>query len=321
LTQRQRIILTRLLPPRVEERARRDYDAFTNSDDRLISTDELLSLADGAAALLVSASDKLTRDVIGRMPESVKVISTYSTGTDHIDLNAAREKGLRVTNTPHTVTVPTAEIAMLLILAAARRATEGQAMVRSRQWPGYAPTQLLGTGVVGKRLGIFGMGTIGRILAKMARGFDMEVHYHNRSRLPAEQEQGATYHGTLDSLLAVSDFLSLNAPSTAETQAILNADTIAKLPQGAIVVNTARGDLINDEDLIAALKSGRIAAAGLDVYKGEPNMHEGYYGLDNAFLLPHLGSATVEARDDTGYVALDNIDAVLAGREPPFAVV
>jgi len=321
LTERQRIILTRLFPPRVEARARRDYEAVTNPDDRLLPADELLSLADGAAALLIGASEKMTGEVITRMPDSVKVISTYSTGYDHIDVDAARQRGLRVTHTPHPVTVPTAEIAMFLILAAARRATEGQALVRSRQWTGYAPTQLLGTGVVGKRLGIFGLGSIGRVLAKMARGFEMEIDYHNRRRLAPELEQGAIYHDTFDSLLSVSDVLSINAPATAETAAALNAETIARLPQGAIVVNTSRGDLIDDDALIAALKSGHVAGAGLDVYKGEPNLHAGYYDLETVFLLPHLGSATVEARDETGYVALDNIDAVLAGREPPFPVV
>jgi lactate dehydrogenase-like 2-hydroxyacid dehydrogenase len=155
----------------------------------------------------------------------------------------------------------------------------------------------------------------------MARGFDMVIHYHNRSRLPEELELGATYHSSIASLLRISDVLSLNAPSTPETQSLLDAEAIAKLPEGAIVVNTARGDLVVDDDLIAALKSGRVAAAGLDVYRGEPRIDPGYYELRNAFLLPHLGSATIEARNEMGFAALDNIDAVLAGREPPYGVV
>jgi lactate dehydrogenase-like 2-hydroxyacid dehydrogenase len=210
---------------------------------------------------------------------------------------------------------------MLLILGAARRATEGQAMVRNRQWRGWHTQQLLGMRLDGKRLGIFGMGKIGQGLAKRARAFDMTIHYHNRTRLPADQEQGAVYHENLESLLKVSDVLSLNAPSTRQTQGILNAAAIAQLPEGAIVVNTARGDLIVDDDLIAALKSGRLFAAGLDVFRGEPRINEGYYELPNAFFLPHMGSATVEARDEMGFAALDNIDAVLAGREPPYPVV
>jgi lactate dehydrogenase-like 2-hydroxyacid dehydrogenase len=321
LAERQKIILTRRYPPLVEERASRDYDAILNPDDSLLSSDELLSLADGAAALLICGSEKITRDVVARMPASVKVISTFSAGLDHIDLDAARGRGLRIGNTPDAVTIATAEIAMLLILNAARRATEGQALVRNRQWTGWHTMQLLGRRLDGKRLGIFGMGKIGQSLAKMARGFDMSIHYHNRSRLPPEQELDAVYHETFDSLLSISDVLSLNAPSTPETQSILNAETIGKLPEGAIVVNTARGDLIVDEDLIAALKSGRIAAAGLDVYRGEPRIHEDYYELENVFLLPHLGSATIEARNEMGFAALDNIDAVLAGREPPYGVV
>ena len=179
---------------------------------------------------------------------------------------------------------------------------------------------LLGRRLDGKRLGIFGMGKIGQALAKRARGFEMIIHYHNRRRLPAEEEFGAVYHESFESLLAVSDVLSLNAPSTPQTQSVLNAASIAHLPQGAIVVNTARGDLIVDEDLLAALKSGRVAYAGLDVFRGEPRINEGYYTVPNAFLLPHVGSATIEARNEMGFAAFDNIDAVLNGREPPYRV-
>jgi lactate dehydrogenase-like 2-hydroxyacid dehydrogenase len=321
LTQRQRIILTRRFPARVEERARRDHDAVLNEADRLLSADELLKLADGASALMICSSEKMPREVLQKMPASVKIVSTFSAGLDHIDVDAARECGIRIGNTPDAVTIATAEIAMLLILTAARRATEGQAMVRNRQWAGWHTTQLLGRRLDGKRLGIYGMGKIGQKLARMARGFDMEIHYHNRNRLPAEMELGAVYHDSFDSLLAVSDVLSLNAPSTPETRGILNGAAIEKLPAKAIVVNTARGDLVVDEDLIGALESGRLFSAGLDVFKGEPRIHEGYFGLPNAFLLPHVGSATEEARDEMGFAALDNIDAVLAGREPPYPVV
>jgi lactate dehydrogenase-like 2-hydroxyacid dehydrogenase len=318
---RRRIVLTRRLPPRVEERASRDYDAILNPEDRLLGMDEVLRLADGADALLICSSEKFRADVFERLPRSVKVIATFSVGLDHIDVDAARKRGVRIGNTPDAVTVATAEIAMLLILGAARRAWEGQKMLRDREWHGWHSMQLLGRRLDNKRLGIFGMGKIGRALAQRARGFDMEIHYHNRSRLPREEEQGAIYHDSLDSLLAVSDVLSLNAPATPETQSVLNAGTIARLPEGAIVVNTARGDLVADEDLIAALKSGRVAYAGLDVFRGEPRIHDGYYDLPNTFLLPHMGSATIEARDEMGFAALDNIDAVLQGREPPYPVV
>jgi lactate dehydrogenase-like 2-hydroxyacid dehydrogenase len=321
LANRQKIVLTRRLPPLVEERALRDYDAVLNPEDRILGADGLIRAAEGADALLICSSEKLTREVIGRLPSSVKIASTFSAGLDHIDIEAARDKGLRIGNTPDAVTIATAEIAMLLVLGAARRAPEGEAMIRDRQWTGWHSTLLLGRRLDGKRLGIFGMGKIGQALAKRARGFDMVIHYHNRRRLPAEEELGAVYHESIESLLGVSDVLSINAPSTPQTQSVLNAEAIGRLPQGAIVVNTARGDLVVDEDLIAALKSGRIAYAGLDVFRGEPRIHEGYYDLPNAFLLPHVGSATVEARNEMGFAALDNIDAVLNGKEPPYGVV
>jgi lactate dehydrogenase-like 2-hydroxyacid dehydrogenase len=318
---RRKIIVTRRMPPAVEERAARDYDAVLNKEDRIIPMDELLVMADGADALLIAGSDKFNADAIARLPQSVKVLATFSVGLDHIDVAAAKARGVRVGNTPEAVTVATAEITMLLILGAARRAWEGQKMVRDHEWHGWHSTQLLGRRLDNKRLGIFGMGKIGQAVAKRARGFDMEIHYHNRRRLSPEEERGAIYHDSLDGLLAISDVFSINAPSTAETQGMLNAAAIAKLPDGAIVVNTARGDLVVDEDLIASLKSGKVAYAGLDVFRGEPRINKGYYDLPNTFLLPHMGSATVEARNEMGFAALDNIDAVLAGREPPFGVV
>lgn len=314
-------MLTRRLPPAVEARASRDYDAILNPEDRILPMDEILSRAEGIDALLICSSEKFTADAFARLPQSVKIVSTFSVGLDHIDVAAAKARGVRIGNTPDAVTVATAEIAMLCMLGAARRAWEGQKMVRDRQWHGWHSTQLLGRRLDNKRLGIFGMGKIGQAVAKRARGFDMEIHYHNRRRLTPAEEQGAIFHDSLESLLAVSDVLSINAPSTPETQGMLNAAAIARLPKGAIVVNTARGDLIVDEDLIAALKSGQVAYAGLDVFKGEPRINEGYYDLPNTFLLPHMGSATVEARDEMGFAALDNIDAVLAGREPPYPVV
>jgi len=255
------------------------------------------------------------------LPPSLRIIATYSVGFDHIDLAAAKARGIRVTNTPDAVTTATAEIAMLLILGAARRAPEGERLLHAREWRGWQPMQLIGRRLDGKRLGILGMGKIGRALAKRARAFDMQAHYHNRRRLTSEEEQGAVYHDTLDGLLAVSDVLSINAPSTPETRGAIGAAALASLPRGAIVVNTSRGDLIDDGDLIAALKSGQVGYAGLDVYKGEPNIHPGYYELQNVFLLPHMGTSAIEARNEMGFAALDNIDAVLAGREPPFPLV
>jgi lactate dehydrogenase-like 2-hydroxyacid dehydrogenase len=313
--------MTRRLSDAVIERARRDYDLDLNADDKVMSSEELVARCQDKDALLVTLTEKFTPAVIAQLPASVRVIATYSVGYEHIDLAAAKARGIRVSNTPDAVTIATAEIAMLLVLGSARRAPEGERLLRERQWGGWQPMQLIGRRLDGKRLGIYGMGKIGQALAKRARAFDMEIHYHNRRRLSAAEEQGAIFHETLDSLLAVSEIFSINAPSTPETRGAINASVFAKLPRGAIVVNTARGDLVNDGDLIAALKSGQVAYAGLDVFKGEPNIHEGYYGLENVFLLPHMGTSVIEARNEMGFAALDNIDAALAGRELPSALV
>ena len=315
-----RLILTRCLPADVEARAARDYDAVLNRDDRQYSTDELVALSADCDAMLVCLTEKLPRAAVERLSPRLKVVATFSVGTDHIDLAAARDRGLAVGNAPHGVTIATAEIAMLLMLGAARRAPEGERLLAQRQWAGWTPMQLIGRRLDGKRLGILGLGKIGQMVARRARAFDMEIHYHGRRRLPAGEEQGAIYHDRLEDMLAVSDVLSVNAPSTPETRHIVNARTLALLPRGAIVVNTARGDLVDDADLIAALKSGQVGYAGLDVFEGEPRIHEGYYGLDNVFLLPHMGSSAIEARNQMGFEALDNIDAHFAGKPLPFRV-
>ncbi len=315
---KKRILITRRLPEAVEARARAAYDVVQHADDRQMGIDEVLETAKSVDALLITLNEKCRKDVIDRMPENIKIISTFSIGFDHLDLEACKARGIAVGNAPHGVTVATAEIAMLLLLGSARRASEGEHMIRTRSWPGWAPLQLVGQRLDGKKLGIYGFGKIGQALAQRARGFDMEVHYYDIYRQPADKEKGAIYHETLDSLLSVSQFFSINAPSTPETRYFFNKDVIAKLPQGAIVVNTARGDLVNDEDMIAALKSGRLAYAGLDVFAGEPKIHEGYYDLPNTFLFPHLGSAAIEARNQMGFEALDNIDAAFAGKDMPF---
>ncbi|WP_298725465.1 D-glycerate dehydrogenase [uncultured Ferrovibrio sp.] len=312
------ILVTRRMPPAVEARLKRDYDARLNPDDRIYSSEELIAKAAGADGMLICSSDKITPEVVAHLPESVKIIATFSVGYEHIDVMACEARGVIATNTPGVLTDATADIAFLLILAAARRAYEAQTMLRQGQWTGWHTTMLLGIDLAGKRLGIFGMGRIGQAVARRALGFGMEIHYHNRSRLPQELEAGATYHPTLESLLQVSDVLSINAPSTPETRNILNAERIALLPDGAIVVNTARGDMVDDAALIGALRSGKLRAAGLDVFAGEPNLNKEYLSLPNAYLLPHIGSATIETRDRMGFTALDNLDAVLLhGRPAP----
>lgn len=310
------LLVTRRLPPAIEARAARDYDARLNATDAPVNSADILARAGDASAVLCCPAEKLDAATIQALPGSVRVIGTFSVGFDHVDLAAARDRGIAVVNTPDVLSAATAECAMLLILAAARRAGEGERLVRSGRWNGWAPTQLLGTGVAGRRLGIFGMGRIGRELVPMARGFGMAVHYRDQVRLPPELEQGAIFHDSDDSFLPVCDVLSLHAPGGEGTRHWLNADRIARLPHGAVVVNAARGTLIDDDALIAALQSGQITAAGLDVYNNEPRVAAGLMALENVVLLPHLGSATVETRDAMGHLVLDGIDAVLAGREP-----
>ncbi len=310
-------LVTRKLPEAVEARLERDYAPRLNPSDTIFDADGLLAAAAGRDALLVTASERMTANVFERLPASVRIIATYSAGFEHIDLAAARARGIPVTNTPDVLTDATAELAMMLILCAARRAYEGDRMVRSDRWLGWTPTMMLGVEVTGKRLGILGMGRIGRALARCARGFDMTVHYTNRARLAPEQESGAIFHESPEALLEQSDFLSINCPATRETHRFLDAERIARLPDGAIVVNTARGSIVDDEALIAALRSGKVSAAGLDVFEDEPVIHPGYRELDNVFLMPHTGSGTVEARNAMGFRCLDNFDAFFAGREPP----
>ena len=261
-------------------------------------------------------TEKLTADVIARLPASVRAICSFSVGYDHIDLAAAKARGILVTNTPDVLSNATAEIAMLLLLGAARRAHEGARMLRTNTWADWSATGQLGIEVTGKRLGIIGMGRVGQIMAKRARGFDMQIHYNNRHRLSPDLEAGAIYHQELNELLVHCDFLSIHCPATPETHHLLDAARIALLPDGAVVVNTARGAVVDDDALIAALTSGKLFAAGLDVFNNEPNIDPRYRDLDNAFLLPHIGSATRETRDAMGFRALDNLDAIMAGREP-----
>lgn len=311
------ILVTRRMPAAVDARLQRDYDARLNPDDRIYNEDELAAKAADADGMLICTSEKITPALLARLPDRLKVIATFSVGYEHIDVAACKARGVIAANTPGAMTEATADIAMLLMLGAARRGYEAQQLVRKGEWKGWHTTMLLGIDLAGKRLGVFGMGRIGQAVARRARGFGMEIHYYNRSRLPADLEQGAAFHPDLDSLLRVSDVLSINAPSTAETRGILNAARIALLPDGAVVVNTARGDMIDDAALIAALRSGKLRAAGLDVFAGEPALNGEYLQLPNAYLLPHIGSATVETRDRMGFMALDNIDAVLRGRPAP----
>lgn len=309
------LLLTRRLPEAIEMRAARDYDARLNSTDETWYRDgaEIARRAAevGAAGILCAAGDPMGAATIAALPDSVKIIATFSVGTDHIDAGAARTRGITVANTPEVLSFATAECAFTLMLMAARRAGEGERMVRAGKWEGWAPTQLMGVTLEGKRLGIAGFGRIGRELAAMARGFKMEIHYRDLRRVPPELEQGATFHDDDRGFLSAIDILSMHMPGGDATRKWLNAERLAWMRQGAVLINTGRGGSVDDAALVEALTSGHIRAAGLDVYDGEPKVYPGYLGLENVALLPHLGSATIETRDAMGQRALANVDAVL----------
>ena len=316
MSARPRLWLSRKLSDNSEARASRDYDVVLNPEDGTWTGDEIVAMSHEVDAILPCHSEIFSADVVARMSDRVKIIANHSVGTDHCDLAALKKKGIVVTNTPDVLSDATAEIAMLLLLGAARRAAEGDALVRDGKWASWSPSFMVGTQVTGKSVGIIGMGRVGQVMADRCRGFGMTVHYHNRTRLPAELEKGASFHETIDTLLPLSQFLSLHCPATPETTGIMNADRLALLPQGAILVNTARGALVIEDDLLAAINTGQLAAAGLDCFAIEPGGNPAFAGHQNIFMLPHIGSATRETRDAMGFRALDNIDAYFRGEEP-----
>ena len=314
-----RLVVTRRFPAPLMERLAA-AGAWVNLDDEPLSADEIVAISAEQAAevLVVTATDKIDAALIAALPDTTRVLATLSVGHEHIDLEAARRRGVAVLSTPDILSDAVSEMAVLCLLGAARRAHEGSRMLYEGRWRGWSPTQLLGRDVTCGRLCVFGMGRIGRAIARrLARGFDMEVHYYNRTRLSPDHEAGAFYRESANDLLSFSDFLVLAAPSTPQTAGFLNAERIARLPHGAVVVNIARGGLIDDEALIAALRSGHVAAAGLDVFNGEPRIHPDYLTLPNVFLQPHQGSSTMGTRVRMGELLLDSVDALMTGRDVP----
>ena len=310
------VLATRRLTDAVHARLESDYEAVLNLEDRVFDRDELIERCQSVDAVLPCHTEIFSADVIAALPARLRVIANHSVGVDHVDLPAATAKGVIVTNTPDVLSDATAEIAILCMLGAARRASEGDRMVREGRWDFWSPAFMVGTQTTGKRFGVIGMGRVGQVAAKRARGFGMTVHYYNRRRLAPELEQGAVFHESIDDLLPHCDVLSLHCPATPETTGMINARTLALLPDGAVLVNTARGALVDEAALIDALTSGKLFAAGLDVFATEPGGNPALSALENVFLLPHIGSATRETRDAMGFRALDNIDAVFAGRDP-----
>ena len=303
----KKILITRKLLKLSEDKALKIFDAKLNSSDELYSQQKLIELSKGCDGILTSITDKIDEETINKLPNTVKIISNFAVGFGNIDLKAAKKRSIIITNTPDVLTDATAEIAMLLILGAARRASEGIEYVKKNNWK-WSADFLIGKQLTGTRLGILGMGRIGKVVAKLARAFGMIIHYHNRSKLSSELEMGATYHNSIKNLFSVSDVLSINCPATKETENIINAKTLEYFPKGAIITNSARGDMIDDEAMINALNKRKIYALGLDVYKGEPNLNPGYLNMKDVFILPHIGSATKETRTAMANLAIDNLD-------------
>jgi lactate dehydrogenase-like 2-hydroxyacid dehydrogenase len=310
------ILVTRKLHGAAEEAMAARFTCFFNDDDKSLTSQDIIQKAEGCYGIITTSFDKFPADVIAALPTSVKIIATVSVGHDHIDKPAAAARGITVTNTPDVLTNATADISLLLILGAARGASWGDRLVRENRWPRGQMIAPMGFDVSGKKLGILGMGRIGQAVAQRAKGFGMELHYHNRKHAAESDSLGARYHAKFDDMLPHCDFLSINCPMTPETKGLINARTLALLPKNAIVVNTARGGIVVDDDLIAALQSGHIAAAGLDVFANEPNIDPRYRSLENVFMLPHLGSATHGTRTAMAMRAFHNLLAHFEGKQP-----
>ncbi len=294
----------------------RDYDVVLNPDDQVSSVDRIVEMSQQVDAILPCHSESFNAEVAARLGMRLKIIANHSVGVDHCDLEALARRGITVTNTPDVLSDATAEVTLLLLLGAARRAAQGDRLVRDGRWDSWSPSFMVGHQVTGKTLGIVGMGKVGRVVADRARGFDMAVHYHNRTRLDPGLERGAVYHDSLDSLLSAAQFVSLHCPASPESHEMMNARTFALLPDNAVLVNASRGALVDEDALLDALDSGKLAAAGLDCFRQEPGGNPEFSRRDNIFMLPHIGSATFETRDAMGFRALDNLDAFFSGRTP-----
>ena len=311
----KKILVTRNLLQDNETRIVNLFEAKLNKEDKVLSPEQVIDLSKDCNGILCVGGNKFDKEIINKLSPSVKIIANYAVGYNNVDTDAAKAKGITVTNTPEVLTDSTADVSILLLLGASRRAYEGRKAAENQNWV-WSTSLLLGKQMSNRKLGILGMGRIGRAVAQRAKGFGMEIHYHNRSRLSSELENGATYHENVKSLFAQSEFLSINCPATSETVNLLNEETINFLPDEVVIANAARGDVINDDAMIKAMKSGKVFALGLDVYNGEPKINEEYLKLDNLFLLPHLGSATKRTRIDMGDRAIDNLQEFFSNQKP-----
>ena len=311
-------MVTRKLPEVIETRMMELFDTRLNHDDKPMTKAALVEAMADAEILVPTVTDRIDAGLLSQAGPNLKLIANFGAGVDHIDLSAARERGITVTNTPDVLTEDTADMAMALILAVPRRLAEGERLVRSGKWTGWGPTFMMGRRIWGKRLGIIGMGRIGQAVARRARGFGLSVHYHNRRRLhpETEQELEATYWESLDQMLARMDVISIHCPHTPATYHLLSARRLQLLQPHAYVVNTARGEVIDENALTRMLQKGELAGAGLDVFEHEPAINQKLLDLDNVVLLPHMGSATLEARIDMGEKVLINIKTFADGHSP-----
>jgi len=317
------VIVTRKLPDVIETRLMELFDTQLNLDDKPMSQAELVKAAQEADVLVPTVTDRIDAGVLSQAGEKLRLIASFGTGVDHIDLGTARNRGIIITNTPGVLTEDTADMTMALILAVPRRLTEGERLLRSGAWTGWSPTTMLGHRIWGKRLGIVGMGRIGSAVARRARGFGLSVHYHNRRRVreELERELEATYWDSLDQMLARMDIVSVNCPHTPATFHLLSGRRLKLLRPHAYIVNTSRGEVIDENALARALESGGIAGAGLDVFEHEPAVNPKLLKLDNVVLMPHMGSATMEGRVDMGEKVIINIKTFADGHNPPDRVI
>ena len=318
-----KVILTRKLPETIETRMRELFDTTLNDSDKALSRDELEMAVKTTDVLVPTVTDKIDADLIAKAGSQLRLIASFGTGVDHIDLGAAKARGINVTNTPGVLTEDTADVTMALILAVPRRIAEGDALARSGQWQGWSPTGMLGHRINGKRLGIVGMGRIGEAVARRARGFGLSVHYHNRKPVhpETEAELEATYWESLEQMLARVDIVSVNCPHTSATNHLLSRERLSLMQRSAYLVNTSRGEVVDEIALADLLAQRHIAGAGLDVYSSEPEIPAGLRELPNVVLLPHIGSATIEGRLQMGDKVIINVQTFWDGHTPPDRVI
>jgi glyoxylate reductase len=317
------VVVTRKLPEVIETRMMELFDTRLNDGDTPLTKAALIEAVKSAQILVPTVTDRIDSSVLAHANPELRLIANYGTGVDHIDVEAAYARGITVTNTPGVLTEDTADMTMALILAVARRLVEGERLARSGEWPGWSPTSMLGHRITGKRLGILGMGRIGTAVARRARGFGLAIHYHNRRRVPEalETELEATYWESLDQMLARMDIISVNCPHTPATFHLLSARRLALLRPTAIIVNTSRGEVIDEAALTRMLRNRQLAGAGLDVFEHEPAINPKLRELNNVVLLPHMGSATIEGRIDMGEKVVINIKTFVDGHRPPDRVL